>query len=111
VAKFPDVEIVDYLLGNDIGNMNPGARFQDHLVARNLMHIHNSDTVIALAFERLLSRLARVADRIDVDFGRGQVATTWSLWVVSNTKYQELCGRHSVQVHIVAYPENKTAGQ
>ncbi len=68
VAKFPDVGIVDYLSGNDIGNINPGAGFQDHLTLRELMHIHNSDLEIALAFERLLSS---VFDRIDADFGRG----------------------------------------
>ncbi len=73
MAKFPDVEIVDYLSGNYIGNINPGARFQDHLTLRELMHMHNSDTVIALAFERLLSR---VFDRIHADLGRGQVATS-----------------------------------
>jgi len=73
VANFPDVEIVDYLSGNDIGKMNPGARFQDHLTLRELMHIHNSDLEIALAFEKLPSR---VFDRIDADFGRGQVATS-----------------------------------
>ena len=73
MAKFPDVGIVDYLSGNDIGNINPGAGFQDHLTLRELMHIHNSDPEIALAFEKFLSR---VFDRTDADFERGKVATS-----------------------------------
>lgn len=72
MANFHDVGIVDYLSGNYIGNMNPGARFQNHLTPRELM-LHNSDLEIALALEKLLSR---VFDRIDADFERGQVATS-----------------------------------
>lgn len=57
VAKFPNVEIIDYLSDYDMGNVDPDAKNEEHLTARELMHIHNSDPATALAFQKLLSRV------------------------------------------------------
>lgn len=57
VAKFPDTKIIDHLSGYDLGNVDPDAKNEEHLTARELMHIHNSDPATSLAFQRLLSRV------------------------------------------------------
>ena len=62
VAKFPDVEIINYLSGYSLGNVDPDARNKEHLTARELMQIQNSDPNTALAFQKLLSRIAGTID-------------------------------------------------
>lgn len=61
VAKFPDLEIIQYLSDFDIGDMDVDARNSENLTARELIQIHNSNPEIALAFQKLLRK---VADRM-----------------------------------------------
>ena len=64
VAKFPDVNIIEYLSDFDLGDVDLDARNKDHLTARELVQIHNSDPNTALAFQKLV---ARVASKMNTD--------------------------------------------
>ena len=64
VAKFPDLEIIQYLSDFDIGDMDIDARNKEKLTTRELMQIHNSNPDIALAFQRLLRKLADKTGRV-----------------------------------------------
>ena len=67
VAKFPDVSIIEYLTESDLDDVDLDARDKDNLTARELIQIHNSDPDIALAFQKLIMR---VAGKMDTDAGR-----------------------------------------
>ena len=58
LAKFPDLEIIQYLSDFDVGYADIDARNCEKLTARELMHIHNSNPDIALAFQKLLKKVA-----------------------------------------------------
>lgn len=57
VAKFPSIEIINNLSGSDLGNVDIDAKDRDHLMARELLHAHNSDPDTSLAFQRLMTRI------------------------------------------------------
>ena len=67
VAKFPDVSIIEYLTESDLDDVDLNARDKDNLTARELIQIHNSDPNIALAFQKLIMR---VAGKMDTDAGK-----------------------------------------
>ena len=72
VARFPDDRIIDYLSDSDLDGVDLDARNRDHLTARELLHIHNSDPDTALAFQKMLVRLAGKKDTDAVrDLGFG----------------------------------------
>jgi len=58
VAKFPDAEIIKSLLDFDLVDVDLDARDRDRLTARELIQIHNSDPNTALAFQKLVMRVA-----------------------------------------------------
>ena len=68
IAKFPDLDIIQYLSDFDIGDMDVDARNRENLTARELIQIHNSNPDIALAFQKLLrkvaDRMGRVVERM-----------------------------------------------
>ncbi|KAI4188975.1 MAG: hypothetical protein L6R41_001784 [Letrouitia leprolyta] len=63
VAKFPDFRIVEYFLENDLLDVDPEARNKDGLTARELLLMYNSDPKIALAFQKLLSKMSTKTSR------------------------------------------------
>ncbi len=73
VATFPDVRIIEHLLDCDLSDEDVDARNRDHLTARELLQMHNSDPKIALAFQKLLTKVsnkwkpnvARVSEVLD----------------------------------------------
>lgn len=67
VAKFPDLKIIEYLSDFDLGDVDLDARNKDNLTARELIQIHNSDPNTALAFQKLV---IRVAGKMDTDVER-----------------------------------------
>ena len=64
VAKFPELEIIQYLSDFDIGDMDIDARNSEKLTAHELMQIHNSNPDIALAFQKLLRKVADKTGRV-----------------------------------------------
>ena len=58
VAKFPDLKIIQYLSKRDIGDVDVDARNREKLTARELIQIQNSNPDIALAFQKLLRKVA-----------------------------------------------------
>ena len=62
VARFPDLEIIEYLSEKFWDDIDLDARNRDQLTARELLQLHNSDPYIALAFQKLLLRVAGKMD-------------------------------------------------
>ena len=58
VAKFPENKIIRYLSDFDLGDVDVEARNKENLTARELIQIHNSDPETALAFQKLLRKVA-----------------------------------------------------
>ena len=64
VAKFPDVKIIQYLSEFNLGDLDVDARNKENLTARELLQIHNSDPDTALAFQKLLRKVAERREQI-----------------------------------------------
>ena len=58
VAKFPDLKIIQCLSNFHIGDMDVDTRNRENLTARELIQIQNSNPDIALAFQKLLRKVA-----------------------------------------------------
>ena len=62
VAKFPDLKIINSLSNANFGSdVNVDARNLDGLKARECIQMHDSDPDIALAFQRLITRVSSSA--------------------------------------------------
>ena len=64
VAKFPDVKIIQYLSEFNLGDVDVDARNKENLTARELIQIHNSDPDTALAFQKLLRKVAERREQV-----------------------------------------------
>ena len=61
-AKFPDLEIIEYLSHVDMwSDVDVDARNPDGFTARECTQMHNSDPEIALAFQNLLTKISTAA--------------------------------------------------
>ena len=65
VAKFPDLKIIECLSQCDLGDVDLDAKNKDGLAARECIQIHNTDSKIALAFQRLLTRTKSKTETMD----------------------------------------------
>ena len=77
VAKFPDIKIIEYLTDFGLGDVDLDARNKDHLTARELIQIYNSDADTALAFQKLINR---VAGKMDTDAERIPNFSAQDVW-------------------------------
>ncbi len=82
VAKFPDIKIIEYLSDFDLGDVDLDARNKDNLTARELIQIHNSDPNTALAFQKLVTR---VAGKMDTDVERIPNFSAQDVWDSDST--------------------------
>ena len=76
VAGFPDINIIEALSDLNLGDVDLDARNKDNLTAREFMQAHNSDPNTALAFQKLL---LRVASKMHVDVGKTPEYTAQNL--------------------------------
>ena len=79
VAKFPDLKIINSLsYAHFGGDVNVDARNPDGLTAHECIQMHNSDPDIALAFQRLITRVSSSAR--DAVSKRGSEAGSQDGW-------------------------------
>lgn len=77
VARFPDLKIIEYLSENILDNIDLDARNKDNLTARELIQMHNSDPNIALAFQKLVLRVAGKMDTTVEGTPKSDAEETW----------------------------------
>ncbi|KAL2038039.1 hypothetical protein N7G274_009259 [Stereocaulon virgatum] len=65
VAKFPDLRIIKYLSQCNLGDVDLDAKNKDGLTACECIQLQNTDSKIALAFQRLLTRTKSKTETMD----------------------------------------------